>query len=273
MTTIRHGGPCGLRIEMRSAEREEKSVVFHATEGRMVFATRSEGGCGRIPAQGVAKPLSAICLIPLWLSAVNRPARFRRGRKAGTRATPPKAGGHVTPIAVLSAYRYPAPWGRSRPHLSLREGSESKRSLGVCSWKPPPFPLALHRVGSVLAVKGSLRRFAPWTAPGRSERRAAYEGKGGFGPWGAEAAEGFPDGNQLAAFRLHGLFSHRTQTSPANPTDQIVAHTLGFSSSAVNLSRIFFEHLHPILDVSGRALWVVPHIDALTRHHGSNLGA
>ena len=32
---------------------------------------------------------------------------------------------------------------------------------------------------SVLAVKGSLRRFAPWTAPGRSERRAAYEGKVG----------------------------------------------------------------------------------------------
>ena len=46
--------------------------------------------------------------------------------------------------------------------------------------------IALHRVGSVLAVKGSLRRFAPWTAPGRSERRAAYEGKGGVGPWGAE---------------------------------------------------------------------------------------
>ena len=58
--------------------------------------------------------------------------------------------------------------GRYRPHLSLREGLEQ-----------PPFPLALHRVGSVLAVKGSLRRFAPWTAPGRSERRAAHEGKGG----------------------------------------------------------------------------------------------
>ena len=38
---------------------------------------------------------------------------------------------------------------------------------------------ALDDPGSVLAVKGSLRRFAPWTAPGRSERRAAYEGKGG----------------------------------------------------------------------------------------------
>ena len=37
----------------------------------------------------------------------------------------------------------------------------------------------VFRVESVLAVKGSLRRFAPWTAPGRSERRAAYEGKGG----------------------------------------------------------------------------------------------
>ena len=63
---------------------------------------------------------------------------------------------------------YRPPWGRSRPHLSLREGLEN-----------PPFPLALHRAGSVLAVKGSLRRFAPWTAAGRSERRAAYEGKGG----------------------------------------------------------------------------------------------
>ena len=36
--------------------------------------------------------------------------------------------------------------GRSRPHLSLREGLEQT-----------PFPLALHRVGSVLAVKGTLR--------------------------------------------------------------------------------------------------------------------
>ena len=63
---------------------------------------------------------------------------------------------------------YRPPWGRSRPHLSLREGLEK-----------PPFPLALHRGGSVLAVKGSLRRFAPWTAAGRSERRATYEGKGG----------------------------------------------------------------------------------------------
>ncbi len=36
---------------------------------------------------------------------------------------------------------------------------------------------------------------------------------------------------------VHGtLFSSRTPTSPANPADQIVAHALGFISSAVNLS-------------------------------------
>ena len=71
--------------------------------------------------------------------------------------------------------------GRSRPHLSLREGLEQ-----------PPFPLALHCVGSVLAVKGSLRRLAPWTAPGRSERRAAYEGKGGGAGRGARGRVASP---------------------------------------------------------------------------------
>ena len=42
-----------------------------------------------------------------------------------------------------------------------------------------PFPLALDDFGSVLAVKGLLRRFAPWTAPGRSEGMAVYEGERG----------------------------------------------------------------------------------------------
>ena len=36
-------------------------------------------------------------------------------------------------------------------------------------WARIPFPLALDDSRSVLAVKGSLRRFAPWTAAGRSE--------------------------------------------------------------------------------------------------------
>ena len=40
------------------------------------------------------------------------------------------------------------------------------------------------------SVKGSLRRFAPWTGPGRSEGRPLFtRGKGGVGPWGAERRE------------------------------------------------------------------------------------
>ena len=48
-------------------------------------------------------------------------------------------------------------------------------------WHRPagPLSLALNDSRSVLAVKGPLRRFAPWTAPGRSEGMAIYEGKRG----------------------------------------------------------------------------------------------
>ena len=44
-----------------------------------------------------------------------------------------------------------------------------------------PFPLALNDSRSVLAVKGPLCRFAPWTAPGRSGRPLfTTRGKGGL---------------------------------------------------------------------------------------------
>ena len=56
----------------------------------------------------------------------------------------------------------------------------------VRQWARTPFPLVPHDSGSVLAVKGPLRRFAPWTAPGRSEGMAAYEGKGGDRAVGCE---------------------------------------------------------------------------------------
>ena len=42
-----------------------------------------------------------------------------------------------------------------------------------------PFPLVLHDSRSVLAVKGTLRRFAPWTAPGRSGETRCSRGKRG----------------------------------------------------------------------------------------------
>ena len=94
-----------------------------------------------------------------------------RGRMmAGTRATPPPKWGVMRSRKAILCYisLFDRMTGRYRRYLSLREGLEQ-----------PPFFLALHRVGSVLAVKGSLRRFAPWTAAGRSEGMAVYEGKGG----------------------------------------------------------------------------------------------
>ena len=42
-----------------------------------------------------------------------------------------------------------------------------------------PLSLSPNDRGSVLAVKGSLCRFAPWTAPGRPGGGRLYEGKGG----------------------------------------------------------------------------------------------
>ena len=77
MTTIRHGGPCGLQSEMRSAERGSESVGFHVTEGRWYDVTRSEreGGCYMIFGLGLPQLHSSIYLIPLWLANLKTPSR------------------------------------------------------------------------------------------------------------------------------------------------------------------------------------------------------
>ena len=62
--------------------------------------------------------------------SLNRPGPGERGRKAVSRATPPQPGGHVTFCSgTLWHTSTRSHGGRSRPHLSLREGSEN-----------PPFP-------------------------------------------------------------------------------------------------------------------------------------
>ena len=83
---------------------------------------------------------------------------------------PPQQGGHAVPHR----------WQVEHASVPDPMGSLTSSFIPAGRLGKTPFPLALHRVGSVLAVKGSLRRFAPWTAPVRSERRAAYEGKGGM---------------------------------------------------------------------------------------------
>ena len=123
-----------------------------------------------------AEPLSSICLILWWLSTMNCSDTLRTREVENDGSDPPQNRGVMWPkvdarcdVPLLSA-----PWGRSRPHLSLREGLENPLSPRASSFQ----------IG--LAVKGSLRRFAPWTAPGRSERRAAYEEKGGVCAVGSE---------------------------------------------------------------------------------------
>ena len=84
------------------------------------------GGWGTIPAQGGATPHSAICLILLWLSFVNRTPLCRTGEKEGDESDPPqKVGGHADTDSWHLGHAAIRPHaGRSRPHLSLREGSE-----------------------------------------------------------------------------------------------------------------------------------------------------
>ena len=56
-------------------------------------------------------------------------------------------------------------------------------------WKNPDFPSRFIVSQSVLAVKGSLRRFAPWTACGPIRKTRCLRGeRGGIGPWGARAS-------------------------------------------------------------------------------------
>ena len=97
--------------------------VLQTTAGVLLHAQR--GGCNTIFGLGLPQPHSSICLIPLWLSPLNRPSRFGRGRKTGTRAPPPNRGGMRSRKAgICNMPLFDRMTGRSRPHLSLREGSE-----------------------------------------------------------------------------------------------------------------------------------------------------
>ena len=149
-------------------------------QSRIQDAAASEGGVRH----GSNKKCGGAAFLYLSHSAVVIPCESARlasdaGNRERRERPPPNRGGHVTlSRGMLRHTSTRSHAGRSRPHLSLREGLEQ-----------PPFPLALHRVGSVLAVKGSLRRFAPWTAAARSEGMTVYEGKGGVGARGRVTSE------------------------------------------------------------------------------------
>ena len=85
-----------------------------------------------LKSRNAAKPLSSISLIPLWLSQVNRPATLpTRETEKDESAPPQKQGGHVTFCSgTLSHTSTRSHGGRSRPHLSLREGPEQPPQAG-----------------------------------------------------------------------------------------------------------------------------------------------
>ena len=179
MTTIRHGGPCGLQIEMRSAEREGKSVVFscHNARSRMPHAQR--GGCGMIRTRNAAKPLSFIFLIPLWLSLFESARSRRAGEKGCVESDPPPNRGVMWPfVAVRCGIPLPGPMGVA---LDL---------IYPCgkAQKNPPFPSRF-----IVSDRSSPSRvrFAA-SRPGRlrADPKDALltRGKGGVGPWGARAS-------------------------------------------------------------------------------------
>ena len=75
----------------------------------------------------------------------------------------------VSLITLILQYRFATP-----KLLKTRPEPDRCKTVRLC--KPGPlqfsFSLVLYDSRSVLAVQGPIRRFAPWTAPGRSEESA-----------------------------------------------------------------------------------------------------
>ena len=134
MTTIRHGEPCALRTRMRSAERGSKSVSFYAVGVRWYHAAGLEGGVRHWfwlrCTTAVFVYLTHPPVVSQFVNAILRP----KGRMmAGTRATPPQKWGVMRSQKEV---RFGTPLfdrltGRSRPHLSLREGPEQPPQAGL----------------------------------------------------------------------------------------------------------------------------------------------
>ena len=64
--------------------REGLKPLLFVLQTPLQDVTASEGGCNTMFGLGLPRLHLSICLISLWLSALKRPARFGRGRKAGT---------------------------------------------------------------------------------------------------------------------------------------------------------------------------------------------
>ena len=137
LTTIPHGGPPALRIGMRSAEREPKSVSFGGTNDRMVRGTRSEGGVFHdLPVRCSNATFRYISHSAVVIPCESPPA-VPNGRKRGGREPPQKWGGmwprqvafvpcpYLGPMRVALVLIYPC--GKAR--IGAADAPETGTSL------------------------------------------------------------------------------------------------------------------------------------------------
>ena len=115
---------------MKAAQRPERrgcsKGIFGAPKDRMLKAPPTKGGVGHDldKRRGISlfPYLSHSAVFVFYSSDSPVPIQGNRG---GRERPPPKAGGHVAPIAARCDTPLSGPMrGRSRPHLSLREGPE-----------------------------------------------------------------------------------------------------------------------------------------------------
>ena len=88
--TIRHGGPCVLRIEMKVAERPGNSAVFLCRSASKCLPHAQRGGYGMAKSRNAAKPLSSISFIRLCLCTVNRPDTLTTRESEKDESDPPQ---------------------------------------------------------------------------------------------------------------------------------------------------------------------------------------
>ena len=130
--TIRHGGPSGLQTRMRSAERNENRGFF-LEHCPIQPGTETEGGVFQESLKRCSNSILPYLSHSAVVARCESPPRVEREKKRGTRATPQKSGGgHVIPDSGAMFHASIRPHaGRSRPHLSLREGSEQPPRRGA----------------------------------------------------------------------------------------------------------------------------------------------
>ena len=98
----------------------------------MVLATRSEGGVWQDSGSRCGKPTFRYLPYSSVVIPCESARPCRTGEKEGDESDPPKKwGGHVTPDSGAEWHASIRPHaGRSRPHISLREGSETAHRRG-----------------------------------------------------------------------------------------------------------------------------------------------